>query len=528
MFGSRRKRLAERIAAWTRTLAPKRKLPCSTWQPLARESTPGRRKRSELSVSGCLETDKVGAAERPGWQVELIEEVIHLLASALDDRELTAATDLYEIECRVQKLFRRLGAVLTAKLAQRAAAGCPRPCCPGCGQLMQVRNQRGRHLVGTTGEFILHRSEYSCRQCGEAVVPADELWQLGREQLTPALQQVLARAGAEIASFERASELVGLILQMDSLTADSTARTTEALGAVAEQQTQQSIAASEQAREAPDDHDPAALTVLIGVDATKVHAGGCWRDAKIAVAVPLGAEPVPCGKHDRLRLPLGQASYCAGIEGADAFFDRLRVLVRQAGWQPGPQAHLLLIGDGGEWIWNRADHLRQRQTEVTEILDLYHAREHVWEVAHALLGTGVAGHQWGEQLCEAMPAKGGAIVLAALAKLRPRTKAQRELLQKATEYFQTNLARMDYPHYAQQGWPLGSGIVESACRLICGLRCKQPGMRWSVGGAQNVLSLRALALSAAGLWHNFWAGHPQTRRPALASLTIPQARHDAA
>lgn len=481
-----------------------------------------------MSVPGCPNADKVGAAERPGWQVELIQEVIHHLASALDDPELTAATGLYEIECRVQKLLRRLGAVLTGTLAQRAAAGCPRPCCPLCGQLMQVRNHRGRHLGGTTGEFTLQRTEYCCSRCREVVVPADELWQLGREQLTPALQQVLARAGAEIASFERASELVGLILQMDSLTADSTARTTEALGAVAEGQMQQAIAASGPEPEPSDPSEPAALTLLIGVDATKVHAGGCWRDAKIAVAAPLGAELVPCGKHDRLRLPLGEAGYCAGIEGADPFFERVGILARQAGWRPGPQARLLLIGDGGEWIWNRADHLRQQQTEVVEILDLYHAREHVWEVAHALLGMGVAGYQWGEQLCEAMPEKGGATVLAAFAKLRPRTKAQRELLQKATEYFQTNLVRMDYPHYAEQGWPLGSGIVESACRLICGLRCKQPGMRWSVRGAQNVLSLRALALSGAHLWHDFWASHPQTRRPLVASLTMPQTREEAA
>lgn len=202
--------------------------------------------------------------------------------------------------------------------------------------------------------------------------------------------------------------------------------------------------------------------------------------------------------------------------------------MRQAGWQPGPQAHLLLIGDGGEWIWKRADRLRQQQTEVTEILDLYHAREHVWDVAHAVLGVGLKGHQWGEQVCEAMPKEGGAVVLSAFAKLHPRTKAQRELLAKETDYFKANLARMDYPSYAKQGWPLGSGIVESTCRLICGLRCKQPGMRWSVPGAQNVLSLRALALSTAAVWSDFWARHPQTHRPPVASLTVPQAADEAA
>lgn len=211
---------------------------------------------------------------------------------------------------------------------------------------------------------------------------------------------------------------------------------------------------------------------------------------------PLGSERAPRGKHGHLRLTVGAANDCAGIEPADPFFARVNVLVRQTGWQPGPAAHVLLVGDGGEWIWNRAAQSRQQGSAVDEILDLYHAREHVWEVVHALLGTDLTAHQWGEELCETMLEKGGAVVIEAFAKLHPRTKYQRELLEQATEYFRVNLTHMDYPTYAANSWPLGSGIVESACRLICGLRCKQPGMRWSLRGAQNVLALRALALSA--------------------------------
>ena len=78
---------------------------------------------------------------------------------------------------------------------------------------------------------------------------------------------------------------------------------------------------------------------------------------------------------------------------------------------------------------------------------------------------------------------------------------------------------MDYPTYAARGWPLGSGIVESTCRLVSNLRTKQPGMRWSHGGVQEILTLRSLRLSGYDSWDNFFATAPQTRRPPVRTLT---------
>ena len=118
------------------------------------------------------------------------------------------------------------------------------------------------------------------------------------------------------------------------------------------------------------------------------------------------------------------------------------------------------------------------------------------------------------------------------------------LVRKAIEYFTVNKARMDYPAYAASGLPLGSGIVESSCRLVSGLRVKQPGMRWSLSGVQAILSLRALHLSQTSAWDAFWCrqrgylpsfgegalplspGNDGGRRPSLAGepLRAPGAR----
>ena len=120
--------------------------------------------------------------------------------------------------------------------------------------------------------------------------------------------------------------------------------------------------------------------------------------------------------------------------------------------------------------------------------------------------------------------KGPDPVLQALQALRPRGHTQKEIVRKAIDYFTVNQARMDYPAYAACGLPLGSGIVESSCRLVSGLRVKQPGMRWSLSGVQAILSLRALHLSQTPAWDHFWRRKPLLRRPPIATLTRTDGR----
>ena len=85
--------------------------------------------------------------------------------------------------------------------------------------------------------------------------------------------------------------------------------------------------------------------------------------------------------------------------------------------------------------------------------------------------------------------------------------------------FTTNADRTHYAAYLAQALPLGSGVVEPACRLVCGLRCKGPGMRWSLSGVQSVLSLRAERLSQPACWAHLSARAPHMRRPRVATLT---------
>lgn len=522
-----------------------------------------------------IRVDKTQADER-AWQVwadQVVGEVAEVVRQQLHGVRPDEGEDLRVIEHRVQAVLRPVGKALLEACGSRAAEDLPRPLC--CGRPMHRAHRRPRAMQGAVGDWDLTRTEYVCDHCGRRHVPADEFWGIGSGQCSPLMAELASRAGAEIPSFDRAAALLGQTLGT-SVCGDTLGRTSEAVGLVAELEQREAMALARRllteptgdlapAAELPahlvavrralfpdgetadrpgtaaaDDvrggeagtpdpgaspcppkaADTAPFTLLLGIDATKAQANKVWRDVKVAVVAPLGPEQTtPKREAQYPRLLLGPRSYCAAIEEVDDFFYRIVVLLACAGWRRSQPLRLVLTGDGGPWIWTCAQRLRALGIEVVEILDIYHAREHLWEVAHAVLGTGVDGYQWGDEMARKLKEKGPAPVLQALQALNPRGQDQQDLVRKAIDYFTTNTTRMNYPDYAALGLPLGSGIIESSCRLVSGMRVKQPGMRWSLSGVQAVLSLRALHLSQTTAWDDFWRRKPLLRRPSIATLT---------
>ena len=86
----------------------------------------------------------------------------------------------------------------------------------------------------------------------------------------------------------------------------------------------------------------------------------------------------------------------------------------------------------------------------------------------------------------------------------PRKPAVREKYDTTLNYFRNNVHRMDYPTYVANGWSIGSGAVESACKTVVGQRLKLAGMRWGEDGADALCHLRALYRSEKGQWEAFW------------------------
>ena len=92
--------------------------------------------------------------------------------------------------------------------------------------------------------------------------------------------------------------------------------------------------------------------------------------------------------------------------------------------------------------------------------------------------------------------------------LTTASAAVREVHRKTVQYFRNHEHRMDYPTYVRNGWQIGSGPVESACKTVVGNRLKGGGMRWGEDGADAVCHLRALYLSEPACWESFWNPPP--------------------
>jgi len=180
---------------------------------------------------------------------------------------------------------------------------------------------------------------------------------------------------------------------------------------------------------------------------------------------------------------------CLG--NADDVFRHLYAQLRELGWL-GPHTVVVIIGDGAEWIWNRATMFVRR----CEILDFWHALEHAWGVARLLYGeeSKQAG-RWVHRIAEDLRAGRVLEVIARLERMRPRTPELREKLQGLIAYYSEHAGRMRYDEYLRLGYGIGSGAVESAHKQVVHARFRQAGMRWSEAGARRLLALRLLLLN---------------------------------
>lgn len=221
---------------------------------------------------------------------------------------------------------------------------------------------------------------------------------------------------------------------------------------------------------------------------------------------------------DERLTPQGDPDYCVGLDPRSAFWPRLYAHALAAGVADPRCQVVALSGDGAHWIWEQgAAYFGTPDRDCVEILDFYHAAEHVSTVAHTVWGEGSPdAAAWITATLHTLKAAGPAPLLAALAALVPATAAAQAVVTRETAYVTYHQTRMQYPTYQARGLPIGSGRVEGACKTLVKTRLSQSGMRWRRRGAQAVATLRALARS--GRWDAVWATQPQR---SAAGDTLP-------
>lgn len=348
---------------------------------------------------------------------------------------------------------------------------------------------------------MLWLAYYRCSRCGTSQKPWDQTLGLTSKTLTPAAAQVTAQAGV-LASFAEASEKTLRTMCGLRISESTVQRTTEDAGCRVKEQLDSGQAQGPQ-QSWDWQHDAQGRTcAYVSLDHTGVRQqgpGGHRADGKMAaVAMVYNAR----SEHDDQKPPPGQKRYLSGFYELDEIGRQLRREAEAVGVMDADQ-HIAL-SDGGSGL---EDVLKKFFPRAVCILDFYHAKEHLVELAQAFYPTDEDARQrWQDQWCHRLKHEGGRAVLNALKalELSGYSDAVREVHRKQVTYFGNHCHRMDYPTYVARGWQIGSGPVESACKTVVGNRLKGGGMRWGQSGSDQVCHLRALYLSEPTCWDTFW------------------------
>jgi hypothetical protein len=170
---------------------------------------------------------------------------------------------------------------------------------------------------------------------------------------------------------------------------------------------------------------------------------------------------------------------------------------------------VIFLSDGERALHDRQSEYLPENTIC--ILDLFHVMERLWKVAWCFFEERTQkreAHQWVEErLKRLLEGKVDSVIrgIRYQATQRGLKGQKRKTVRDAAEYYERNGNRMKYDEYLAAGYPIGSGVVEGACRHLVKDRMERTGMRWLPSGAQAMLDLRATYLN--GEWNAFWTFH---------------------
>ncbi|HUB40588.1 MAG TPA: ISKra4 family transposase [Streptosporangiaceae bacterium] len=382
----------------------------------------------------------------------------------------------------------------------------PRAGC-GNGHQAQFISYRAKTIDTVVGPVRLHRAWYHCAACGHGLAPRDAELGTERSSLSPGLAKMIARAAAAV-PFARAAGLLSELAGIE-LTVKRTERSAEATGTAATAAIAARADAISSRRVLPlPPPDPVPDMLYIAVDGTGVPVVAREAEGRTGKAEDGNARTrevkLACLFTQTTRTDDGypvrdtaSSTYLETFQPAGRSGHLVNAEARRRGAEHTRQ--LVFLGDGAAWIWHLADQLFPA---ATQIVDLYHAREHLHELAN-LAARLLAGHRddWLAARLDELDSGNIEAILHAGRDLNFRGSLSRER-NKALAYFASNAHRMRYQHFRDLGMFVGSGVVEAGCKSIIGQRLKLSGMRWTIHGATSIATLRCQ--DASGNWDEIW------------------------
>ncbi len=355
--------------------------------------------------------------------------------------------------------------------------------CGGSAKYKQNRSRQiGTVLPGKTVE--IEAAYYVCETCRKGVTPL--LRELGTDgdAATVGLQELTVLAGT-LAPYEEAS---GILSKFAGLSVSGTRIQTRSV--------EEGEAVQEQMQSPdPESYEGCGGTLCVAIDGGMVHVDNRWQEVKLGVIY---------GEDERVEISENRSKLVsrdiAAVRGSPE--DLSMAIESRLSCDLG-RLDVVVLGDGAKWIWNMAEDLFPNRIEI---LDYYHAAEHLWLCAATLFGQGAPETEsWVEEQKERILDDGVGEVIAALKRLRQRyrTGPRRKAIDNLVGYLENNSHRMLYRTFIEAGHPIGSGPVESAVRHVVQMRMKRPGTHWGARGADAMLALRCLYRST-GRWDRYW------------------------
>jgi len=393
-------------------------------------------------------------------------------------------------------------AVLSLLLSQTQPVASSVAC--ECGQQARYHSQRKRRVLTALGEAEIERSYYYCPQCQRGQCPRDRELNIEDTDYSPGVRRMLAAVGSET-SFDRGRVQLELLAGL-TVTRKAVERHAEAIGEDIAQREQVQIQRALQL-DLPVVMGPRIPILYIEMDGTSVPVvpaetqgrQGKNGDQAHSREVKLGAVFTQTTVDAEGRPVRDEASttYTGAIETAEQFGRRLYTEAWERGWSRADKK--VVLGDGAVWIWNIAD--REFPGSI-QIVDLYHAREHLWDLAGQLFPNDKERKRWGARMQAILDAGKIEQILGILRSLSVPHPDLAETLRTEADYFERNAERMRYPLFRQQKLFVGSGVIEAACRIVIAQRLKLSGMFWTVRGANAIIALRCCRLN--NRFDDFW------------------------
>ena len=423
-------------------------------------------------------------------------------------RHKTGRVDLQALETAVRGAMHRAGAAALSEMLRFPAPADEQRSIPcGCGHQAHYRELRAKPVLTAVGTVNVSRPYYLCPHCHIGQFPADVELDIANTEFSPGVRRMHALVGQE-APFDHGREQMRVLAGLE-VTTKAVERTAEAIGEDIVRAERQEIQRAVQL-DLPIVVGEAIPVFYVQMDGTGVPVvkketegrkgktpgqPAHTREAKLeCVFTQTGWDE----EGFAIRNP-DSTTYTGAIETAEEFGRRLYLEAWNRGWSRAIKK--VVIGDGAEWIRNIAE---LHFPGAVHIVDLYHARQHLWDVARALYpNDSVSQKAWMKVHQKRLLDKGKIEKLVlALRSLLCNNPDMAEKIRTEADYFEKNAERMRYPRFRRQHLFVGSGVIEAGCKTVIGSRLKQSGMFWTVRGANAILALRCSHLN--GRFEDYW------------------------